>query len=348
MGIWYASREEVRESLQFGDTAVINRAVDNALEFASRKAETDLNRIFYPTLATRTFDSPTAINPSSWRLWLGADELIRLDALTVGGVLLDPADYVLGPPNTIPADRIEIVLSGGGTFGGGDTWQRSVSGTGLFGYADDSAAAGSLTAAVTTTTATTIEVADSYAVGIGSVVRAGDERMLVTRKTWLDTGQNTTGALTDELSDTAVGVADGTAFNVGEVLLIGTEKLTITDVVGNTLLVDRAALGSPLAAHLSGADVYAPRTLTVTRGVLGTTAATHLDNAALTRYEAPGGLKGLVIAEAINDVLQKASGYARVVGEGEGTRPASGAALEDIRKAAKLAFGRRAGRVLAV
>jgi hypothetical protein len=50
----------------------------------------------------------------------------------------------------------------------------------------------------------------------------------------------------------------------------------------------------------------------------------------------------LNIAEAINTFLQKASGYARTVGEGDNQRNASGAGLADIRARAYAAHGRKA------
>jgi hypothetical protein len=81
--------------------------------------------------------------------------------------------------------------------------------------------------------------------------------------------------------------------------------------------------------------------LTVTRGQLGTTAATHSSSAAVARHVVPGLVQELAVAEALNTLLQKQSGYGRVIGSGDNEREASGRGLRQIREDAYTAFGRK-------
>ncbi len=78
------------------------------------------------------------------------------------------------------------------------------------------------------------------------------------------------------------------------------------------------------------------------RGALGTTAATHNTATAVARHVVPALVRDLAIAEAINQLQQETSGYARVIGEGENAREGTGRSLFDLRKDAVAAYGRQA------
>jgi hypothetical protein len=106
--------------------------------------------------------------------------------------------------------------------------------------------------------------------------------------------------------------------------------------------VKRAWDGSTIAAHTAGATIYAPRTLTVTRGALGTTAAAHATSSTAYRWDPPGPVRQLVIAEALTDLLQGRSGYARTAGSGENERETSGRGLADLRQRVYVSHGRKA------
>lgn len=347
MGNWFASREEVIESLEFGDVAVINRVVDSALEAASRGIELSLHRRFFPTIGTFYFDWPNSGSTSSYRLWLGLNELISITSLTTdnGTTTLAPGTYfVRSSDDSIipPYDQVQVNTGTSGTFSAGSTFQKAVGITGLFGYSDDSSPAGTITSGIADAVTTTILVSNSYAIGVGSIIKIDTERLTCTAKSWVDSTQNIGANQAADLADTAMAVTNGAAFNVGELLLVGTEKQKITDIAGNTLIVERAVQGSVLAAHTSGTDIFVPRSLTVVRGSLGTTAAAHNSASVITRYEAPGPIKELCIAEAINTTLQKAAGYARVIGSGENARNASGFGIEDLRRSVDMQYGRHA------
>jgi hypothetical protein len=344
-GVCYCTREDVKTALDIKETARVNAQVDRALAGARDSVETLCNRKFYPQADTRFFDWPNYDRAYPWRLWLYADEVISVSALSSGGTVIPQSQYFLragrgytGPPFTY----IELDRSTSAAFRGGATPQRSVSVTGVFGFGADTAPAGALAAPVTDTTGTSVTLSDSSRAGAGSSLLIDSERMLVTDTAMVTTAQaqQGAGAGTAVASDVALTVTDGTKYAVGEVLLLDSERMRIADIAGNVLTVKRAWDGSVLATH-SGATIFAPRLLTVTRGALGTTAATHLNAAPAARHAVPGIVAELAVAEAINLFLQETSGYARTVGAGDNVRMAGGAGLADLRARCLSAAGRK-------
>lgn len=350
----YATREDVMRALDSKLTARNSGQIDRALQSASRDVESLCHRRFYPETATKYFDWPDSQYGTSWRLWLDDSELISVTTLSSGGTTIVAADYFLEPNRTGPPySKLEIDLASSAAFGGGDTHQRDITITGLFGYKNDETTAGTLTAAVSTTTATTISVdgAAAAVLGVGSVVRVDSERILVTGRAMADTTQNLGGSgLTAQANSVTVAVTDGTAFSIDEILLIESERMLIVDIAGNNLTVKRAWDGSVLAAHAAGVDIYASRTLTVTRGALGTTAATHSSAATVTRWDPPGLVRDLVIAEVTSRLTNEQSGYSRTRRSGEGEsseRAISASALNSLRDRVYASHGRK-GRVRSV
>ncbi|MFG3276240.1 hypothetical protein [Streptomyces luteogriseus] len=349
MGVWFATREDVMRALDVKLTARNARQVDRALESASRDVEALCHRTFAPTIATKSFDYPGPQTGRLWRLWLDANELISVTTLSSGGTTIAAADYFLEPqPYGPPYNRLEIDLDSPAAFSSGDTHQRAITVTGLWGYRNDESTVGALGAAVASTTATTLTVdaAASAEVGVGSVLRIDDERLLVTNRTMADTGQNVGGSgLTAQQNSVSVAVTDGSAYAVDEVLLVESERMLVVDIAGNTLTVKRGWDGSVLAAHAAGVDIYAPRTLTVARGALGTTAATHADAAPVVRWDPPGLVQDLAIAEAVNRLTNEQGGYSRTRRTGDGgtsERAMDQTALASLRTQAYEALGRKA------
>ncbi|MGW3428885.1 hypothetical protein ACWDHW_13155 [Streptomyces melanosporofaciens] len=342
--VWYATREDVKDALDVKETARSNARVDRALEGASRAVEGLLHREFAPVIATRYFDWPNSQTARPWRLWLDDSELISVTTLTSGGVTIGPADYFLEPNRTGPPfRRVEIDLGSNAAWGGGDTYQRDITVTGLWGYRDDETAAGTVVEPLDASeTSVDVDGAASALLGVGSVLRLDEERMLVTGRAQLDTGQDLGGDLTASAANTSVTVADGSQFATDEVILIDAERMRVEDIAGNQLVVKRAWDGSVLAAHTPGAGIFAARTLTVTRGALGTTAATHTSGTVVNRWDPPGPVRDLCIAEALTTLLQGQSGYARVVGSGENQREAAGKGLGDLRCSVYASHGRKA------
>ncbi len=341
MGVWYCTREDVKSALDIKETARNNVQVDRAIEGASRAVEGYLHRTFYPQVATKYFDWPDVQYGRSDRLWLEQNELISATTITSGGVTLSGSQYYLEPQNDGPPyDRVEINRGSSGAFNSGSTNQRAISITGTFGYSNDWSVVGTAVEAMDgSETDMDVSSAASVAVGIGSLVKVDSEVMQVTGRTYLTTGQTNTSA--NSVSDTIQIVSNGAAFSIGEVILVGSEKMLIVDISGNNLSVKRAWDGSALAAH-SGSTIYAPRTLTVTRGVLGSTVATHLTSANVSVWQVPGLLRTLVVAEAVNTMLQEGAGYARTGGTGDNANEYIGRGLSDLRKTAYAQLGRKA------
>lgn len=331
----YASREVVMSAMDIALTARSADQVDRAIATASHNIDAHLHRKFYPEDKTCFFDWPDYQRGRPWRIRFDANELadvtVNVPVVTSGGVVIpaasifwEPRNY--GPPFTF----MELNRGTSAAFSAGATPQRAVSVAGTFGYRLKFEAAGTLTAAIVSTSATTITVSDSHAIGTGDLIVADAERMLVTGKTMITTMQTQQGAgcSTASASDVSLGVTDGTKFTAGEILLLDSERMLIIDIAANTLTVKRAFDGSVLATH-AGATIFAPRQLTVIRGQLGTVAATHLNSAPVTRHVPPSMIRDLAVAESINQVLQETSGYSRTVGGPDVAMPASGVALMD-------------------
>jgi len=348
MGIWYASREDVKSSLDIMETARNNVAVDRAIESASRNVEGLLHRRFYPELATRYFDWPNGQYARPWRLWLDSNELVSITTLVSGGVTFSASDYFLrnsDDKSEAPYDSLELDLDSNATFGGGPTHQKDIAITGVYaGCPIDETPVGTVSEALDTTE-TGVDIADSNAVGVGHAIRVDDERMIVTGKAMVDTGVNIDAgdSLIANVSDTSITLSTITAApQPGEVILIHSERMLVIDLSGLTLTVKRGWDGSVLATHAGSSDIYAMRGLTVVRGSLGTTAANHLTSAPIYRFTPPGPVVSLTVAEAVSSLLNESAGFARTAGSGDNAREAAGRALKDARDQAVRSHGRRA------
>lgn len=332
----YATYEQLKLSMDFAETARNRSIVLDELAQASDSADRLCQRRFDPLTQTRYFDWPNddQRGAPSWRIWLDGDrQLIELASLSAGGTTIDVADTLLEPANDGPPyNRLELNLSTSAVFGTNGTHQRAIAATGLWaGARVDEESAGTLAEALDSTE-TGVDVSDSSTIGIGSLVKVDSERMLVTNKSWLTSGQTLQTSITADRAITSVAVTSGAGFNADELILVDSERMRIVDIAGNTLSVKRAEDGSTLAAHTSGATIYVPRTLTVTRGAQGSTAATHSTSTAILRWVPPPLINELTIGYAEVGLLQRGAGFARMAGQGENAREARGAGLADIVK----------------
>lgn len=335
----YTTREAVKAALDMKETARSNAAVDEAIAAASDTIEGATNRRFYPEIKTVSVDWPNETYARSYRFWLESNEAISLSSVTSGGVLLGPSTYSLRRSDDKPEppyDRLEITLSSASSFSSGSTFQKSLVLAGLFGHSNVTVSAGS-TAATGNASTTTVDISNGAAIGVGSLIVIGSERLIVTEKSMIATSD--TGTLTAAPNAQLLGVTSGAAYSVGEVLLLDSERLRVDDIAGNNLVVTRAWDGTTLGAHNS-ATVYVSRRLTASRGVLGTTAASFGSGASVSRWTPPGLIQQWAKAEALNDLLQQRAGYSLVQGSGENSIEISGKALKDIRKRAMTAFAR--------
>ena len=348
--VFYCTRESVQDAFDVKEAAHRSAQIDNAIRSASDDIDGWLNRHKHglaPRTATRYFSWPARNFSQAWRLWLDENELISVTTLTTGGTLLCASDYFLEPVNSGPPyTNIEIDLTSSSAFSNSGTHQRAISVLGVWGINDDRAPAGTLSEALDASE-TAVDVSDAVLVGVGSVLTVESERMLVTGRTALDTGQNLATNMDALNSDRTVDVADGTLFRVGEIILLDSERMRITDISGNNLTVIRAYDGSVLAAHTSPVDIYSYRTLTVERGALGSTAATHATSTAIETWDVPSLVNDLCRAAAITRLEQEFSAYgARVYSDeaerdSSGTEVVAGRGLTDLRKACARRYKRK-------
>lgn len=332
------TREDLLRAANVSYSVAAVRQVDDAISSATDTVEDALHRTFFPTLATRYVNWPDGLGTAAWRIWLEQDECISLTSVTSGGVAL--TSYYLEPANLGPPfDRLEINRATNTAFSGGTTPQRNIALVGLFGYRDDTTPAGTLAEALDASEVD-VDTSDASQWGVGDVLVAGTERMTVTDRSWLTTGQAIVGSLTASAADKSITVADGTKVHPGETLLADSERMLVEDVAGNVVTVKRAVDSTVLATH-STATLYAQRTARVVRSTYGTTAATHADTLAISRVVIPALVKELSLAEALNTLEQRSSAYVRVIGSGDNARNASGGGLEDIRARTYQAYGRK-------
>jgi hypothetical protein len=351
---WLATREQIMSRMGVQYTAYASRKVDEALESWTRTIELQCQRPggFHPTLRTLTFDWPTRAQGTSWRLWLAPDEVISVVSLTSGGVAITGSILTSGEGTGYgpPYNQLQLDRSGSQFFGTGSsgTPQRSISLVAWTGWSDDQRRAGSLSGAVSSASATTLTVTDASAVGVGDQLVVGSERIVVVGRSMAATGQTITSDVSANAATVTVPVTSGAAFTPGEVILVNSERMLVVDIAGNNLTVKRFYDGSVLAAHTSGAAVYAPRLLSVERGCCGSTAATHADATAVYRWAPPAPARALCIGETINQLQQEDAGFARQVGDGEYAREVSARGLKDLRKQVYETPLKRKGRSWAV
>lgn len=341
----YANRRQVKQALDVKLTADYDSQVDDALCRAADSVDALCHRRFYNVFETQYWDWPNFQRAYPWRIWFDereiADVTDTVPVLTSGGNVISAADLFWGPWNYSPPYRfVEINRATSASYGQGDTPQRDVAITAVYGYWTKTRPAGALAAAITDTTSTAITVTDSSLADVGDILICGSEKMLVTQTAMADTGQaqSGSGCSTTSEADNQLTVADGTQLHAGEVIALDAERMYVQSVTGNIATVIRSFDGTVLADHTTAA-VYALRALTVTRGESGTTAATHSNSAALTAEIVPGLVRDLAEAEALNAVLQKTTGYARTIGEN--MRIVPGGSLPDLRAQVLTAFGRK-------
>jgi hypothetical protein len=343
--VTYATREQLKTAAGWNG-AGSDADADRLLESHSGKIDELFYRHFYPLVATRLYDWPSRSQVSRCALWLDRD-LLEVTTFTATGTAIVPADYYLGRDEDTenqPFNRIELDETSTATFGAGG--QRALSVAGLWGYSQDETPAGAVGAGGITDSATTLLVTNAGAIGVGNLIRIGDERLIVSDRAFADTTKTISGNVAASATDSSIPVASGHGLLAGEVIQIDDERMYIEVAATTSLTVERAFDGTSLAAHTTGTAILAPRSLTVVRGAYGTTAASHLAAVAIVRHVPPSLITDLVIAEAVAQRVQEGSGYAVTTGAGGmNTGPGGGAmgdriALLDLRARAKEAYKR--------
>lgn len=347
----YCTREEVLDATDSRGSSLRIPLVDSAIQGGARDVDGLCHRQFYPENTTRKFNWPNFQRAYPWRIWLERNELadttVNVPVVTSGGNVIPAASILWGPWDdpAPPFTFFELNQSTSATFGQGVTPQQDTQIVGTFGYWTKTEARGTLNGTINASV-TTLVCSDGGIVtglGVGDILVVDSERIICSGKlsnTSGDTSQS--GCTTSSVADNLLGVTNGTAWNIGEQILLGAERMYIDDIAGNVLIVRRAWGGSSIAGHTVGTTIYVYRTLQLQRASLGTIAASHNNTVTIYRCAIPGPVRELNLAEAINNVLQKTSGYARTVGGGDNARNASGAGLQDIRDRVFADYARKA------
>lgn len=350
----YCSVEDVLTSTDTQYTARVAAQILRDIESHTAAVEGYLHRKFWPCVDTRYWNWPYLQYAWPETLHLEQDECISLSSLSAGGTAIPASNYQLEPRNSGPPyTSIELDLSKNSSFGGSaGTWQWNIQGVGVFGATNATTAAGTLAAAITDTTSTTVTVSDGSLVGTGLALVVDSEYMVSEGRSMVDTAATLSAGIAALASVVSVPVSSGALVHVGEVILVDSERMLVTDVAGNNAIVKRAWDGTVLAAHSLGAKVYAPRALTVVRGCWGTTAATHSLGAAVSQHLVPALVRDLTIAEVmIHEQWMSAGGTDIMQRGGVGGRSSSGkgmavpmgaAGLESLRQDARARYGRKA------
>lgn len=347
MTLRLTTREAVKAALDIRSTARSDSQVDDAIDAGSDAVLTLTNRQFRPSIATKLYPWPDNQYAPSWTLYLDQqpDWLIELTQLVSGGSPIGASGYYLEPNHLGPPySRIEINLGSSSAFiAASSTYQRSISILGKWGFRLDYSTAGATAEALDgTETGLDVDTTASAAIGVGDLLLIGDEWLWVTGRSSLDTTVDIAGNLTAQSTNDSVPVASGAAFTVGEVITVGTERMLIVDILGNNLAVKRGYDGSTMAAHTSGDGIFAPRTLTVERAAQGSSAASHSSATTIYRHRCPALVESLALAEALDTLLQRKTGYARTVGSGDAETEATGRGIAQLRRQVKDQYGRKA------
>lgn len=303
----YCTREDVQRALNLADIPRLNVRVDQAIMTGARQIHGLLHRRFYPETKTVLFDQPEGQN-----LWLYELELAGTPTqILSGGQAMTAGTDVFLRPKSGPPYRWLEASSGGTVFWQSvNTPQAAISITGDYNHPTSSIVTGTL-GLTAGAGATTIILNDSGALGVGSLILLDTERLIVSDKTMSTTGATLSGDLTASKAQVSISVSSGALISPGEMVMVDSERMQVEYVIGNTLTVDRAVNGSALAAHSTGAALYASRTATVLRGQLGTTAASHSSGVSITALRAPSLISELNLAYAINNQQGASGTYAR-------------------------------------
>jgi hypothetical protein len=331
----YATREQVKTALDSYETARNNARIDRHIAVASDSVEQLTLRKFYPMLATRTMDYPPEMSSASaYRVWLGENEMASAPtAITAGGTAISTAAVFPRPDTGPPYNELQVDLASGAYWQAGDTWQRALAFTSVYGYRLDESTVGDLAGAIDADDDTvTMTAAASAVLGVGSLIRVGTERINLTGRTMVTTGQTLQVSVDGQAKTVAIQVSTGSAYVVDETIMIDDEKMRVDEITGNRLTVKRAWDGSVLQSHSAGATIYAPRSFTLRRAVCGTTAISHSSGADVLRFDFPDTVNQFTIAYAVVGLLNESAGYARTVGAGDNQRESAGRQLEQLRK----------------
>jgi hypothetical protein len=171
---WYVGLATLKDELGLSAASTTHDAkLKRYIARASAYAETVSSRVFYPVTATRYFDVPTKTRSLFLR-----DDLLSVTSLSDDQGAKAASDYFLYPLNQTPHTRVELLLSNEAWYYD-DSPQKAVVIVGDWGYCADYEATTTLSAAITTTTATTFTATDGTLLEVGNTLLIDSERLFV-------------------------------------------------------------------------------------------------------------------------------------------------------------------------
>jgi hypothetical protein len=320
----YCTLEQVKQAINVTAPSTVDDQIIRQIQSASLVIDGDMQRppaCFWPVTDTRYFDWMDHQYSLTWRLWLNGNDLAAAPTkvlsggvdITSGVIARNGVDDV-----TPPFSYLETDLNGDTSFMAVSSYQRAIAVSGLYLACPPSEAPAGVLSAVNST-ATTAFLSNSNAVGVGHVIRVDTERMIVTGKTFADSGLTLHADLAATSASQLVSI-NSNSVSAGEVIMVDAEQLLVTGVVGLNVVVKRAWNGSALASHTTGTELYVNRTATLVRGALGTTAASHLINAPIFVHQVPTPVQTLALAETLRLLGLERAGYASVIERGSMTK----------------------------
>ena len=197
-GPYYTTLQAARRQLKLEPTATLDDAeIADAIVAASQAIEDYCGHHFDPRIETRYFNGDVGqFNPE---VYLSGEALLEATAILNGdGTTIDSSNYTLLPRGEYPKDRVR--LAQGNYWTGSNPYSGSACGTpvlvhsayaedsiaitGVWGYHRDYSRAWrstglTLTAAITTTTATSIAVSMDDVLDVGHLIQIDSEWMTV-------------------------------------------------------------------------------------------------------------------------------------------------------------------------
>jgi hypothetical protein len=346
--IWYASLGEVKRAADIASSALYDARLSDVLTEATDAVRSLCNRSFEPVIQTVVYQWPQDMTQDSRMLWLGQHQFISISEVIDGdGQILNLANlklFVFGSEDGGQPPYNALWNENGWTANSRFP-NRSLTVTGTVGYQVSETV---VATTVTTLSGTTVDVSDGSQIAQGSLIRIGNERLVVRDKGWINSGNSAAITLDAEEFSDRFTVTSGGAFHVGESITIESEEMRITKITGNQLIVQRATNGSAISAHVAVTLLYVDRRLTVERSVLGSTAVNTISGADVLVFGFPGLVRQLCRAEALNIINQDAAAYGSRSGSGQGEIPLTERALELLRKRVLSAHGYRPARAGAI
>lgn len=171
---WYTTLETVKDELGITDT-LKDESLKRQIARASDFIELFTERNFIPVIAAKTFDVPSE-DPTT-RLYLH-DEIVTITSISDDSGTIDTANYKLYPLNKIPKTWVQLTDEDSFTYA--ISKYGAISIVGSWGYCGDIVSTGAvLSAAITSTTATTITVTNGTVIKTGYSLLVDSEQMFV-------------------------------------------------------------------------------------------------------------------------------------------------------------------------